>query len=41
MERYGRQTRKGQEVRVLTGWEEGEIGENYTAVPNILQSKRV
>ena len=27
-------------MRVLTGWEVGEIGENYTTVPNILQSKR-
>ena len=40
MEGYGRRTRKGQEVGVLTGWEVGEIGENYTTVPNVLQSKR-
>ena len=40
VEGYGRRTRKGQEVGVLTGWEVGEIGENYTTVPNVLQSKR-
>ena len=39
-EGYGRRTRKGQEVGVLTEWEVGEIGENYTTVPNVLQSKR-
>lgn len=41
VEGYGRRTRKGQEVRVLTGWEVGEIGENYTTVPNILQRDQV
>lgn len=40
VEGYGRRTRKGQEVGVLTEWEVGEIGENYTTVPNVLQSKR-
>ena len=30
---------KGWEVRVLKGWEVGEIGENYATMFNISQSK--
>ena len=33
MEGYGRRTTKG--------WEVGEIGENYTTMPNILQRDQV
>ena len=32
--------RKGREIRVLKGWEVGEIRGNYVTMPNTLQSKK-
>ena len=32
--------RKGREIRVLKGWEVGEIRGNHVTMPNTLQSKK-